>query len=129
MLSSFTTKLALRKVGIKSDTFNFSSPEPKASKTKGAQSEFDDLDEKAAGGWPAWMSTRKLPLTAQAWLSPVPPPVAVAECPKTGDLAPLDRDRQLTFGGGKKTVVLFMRCVGCACKSLCTPRLPLLAPM
>lgn len=119
MLSSLTTKLALRKVGIKSDTFDFSSPEPKASKTKGPQSAFDVGDDKeSAGGWPSWMSTRKLPLTAQAWLSPVPPPVAVAECPKAGDLAPLDRDRQLSFGGGRKVVVLFMRCVGCACEFL-----------
>ncbi|KAJ8127723.1 hypothetical protein O1611_g5913 [Lasiodiplodia mahajangana] len=61
------------------------------------------------------MSTKKLPLTAQAWLSPVPPPVPVAtECPKQGDVAPLDRDRQLQFGGGRPAIVLFMRCVGCA---------------
>ncbi|KAK9419402.1 hypothetical protein SUNI508_07377 [Seiridium unicorne] len=113
MLSSLTTKLALRKAGIKSDTFDFSSPTPKASKANGDKSGFDD-DESASGGWPAWMSTRKLPLTAQAWLSPIPPPVPVGDCPKAGDLAPLDRDRQLTFGGGRKVVVLFMRCVGCA---------------
>lgn len=123
MLSSLTTKLALRKVGIKSDTFDFS-PAPKASKTNsdGQKSGFDD-DEETSSNWPAWMTARKLPLTAQAWLSPVPPPVPLAECPKVGDLAPLDRDRQLTFGGGRKVVVLFMRCVGCACE-----RLPLLFP-
>jgi hypothetical protein len=111
MLSSFTTKLALRKVGIKSDTFDFSSKS-----TKGSQPGLDE--EESSSGWPAWMSPKKLPLTAQAWLAPVPPPVPVAECPKIGDLAPLDRDRQLNFGGGKRVVVLFLRCVGCACKSL-----------
>lgn len=107
MFSSLTTKLALRKVGIKSDTFDFSSPVPKGSKIVVEE-------ENTNGGWPAWMSPKKLPLTAQAWLSPVPPPVPVAETPKVGDLAPLDRDRQLTFGGGKKVLVVFLRCVGCA---------------
>ncbi|KAK8122189.1 hypothetical protein PG984_010859 [Apiospora sp. TS-2023a] len=107
MFSSLTTKLAMRKVGIKSDTFDFSGPAPK----KGAP----EPDENANGGWPQWMTVKKLPLTAQAWLSPLPPPVPIAaECPKVGDLAPLDRDRQLVFGGGKRIVVLFLRCVGCA---------------
>ncbi|KAI0173836.1 hypothetical protein BJ166DRAFT_492403 [Pestalotiopsis sp. NC0098] len=113
MFSSLTTKLALRKVGLKSSDLDFSSPAPK---DKNAKSGFDEEEETSAnGGWPAWMSTRKLPLTAQAWLSPVPPPVPVAaECPKVGDLAPLDRDRQIALGGGRRVVVLFMRCVGCA---------------
>ncbi|KAK7914507.1 hypothetical protein PG985_012210 [Apiospora marii] len=110
MFSSLTTKLAMRKVGIKSDTFDFSSPAPKNG-SKGAP----EPDESANGGWPQWMTVKKLPLTAQAWLSPLPPPVPIAaECPKVGDLAPLDRDRQLQFGGGKRIVVLFLRCVGCA---------------
>ncbi|KAH6656903.1 hypothetical protein BKA67DRAFT_655206 [Truncatella angustata] len=112
MLSSLSTKIALRKVGIKSNTFDFASPTPKASKTDGTQSGLND--DEPSGAWPKWMSTRKLPLTAQAWLSPIPPPIPIAECPKIGDLAPLDRDRQLTFGGGRKMIVLFMRCVGCA---------------
>ncbi|KAK8104057.1 uncharacterized protein PG998_011090 [Apiospora kogelbergensis] len=110
MFSSLTTKLAMRKVGIKSDTFDFSSPAPKNG-SKGAP----DADEAANAGWGQWMTVKKLPLTAQAWLSPIPPPVPIAaECPKVGDLAPLDRDRQLQFGGGKRIVVLFLRCVGCA---------------
>ncbi|KAK8016195.1 hypothetical protein PG993_014384 [Apiospora rasikravindrae] len=110
MFSSLSTKLAMRKVGIKSDTFDFSSPEPKRG-SKGAPED----DEPANGGWAQWMTVKKLPLTAQAWLSPLPPPVPIApECPKVGDLAPLDRDRQLQFGGGKRIVVLFLRCVGCA---------------
>lgn len=115
MFSSLTTKLALRKVGIKSDTFDFAAAPPPSKNDKAAAA---DADEAAAAAWPpAWMSMKSLPLTAQAWLSPVPPPVPVAaECPKIGDLAPLDRDRQLVFGGGKRIVVLFLRCVGCACE-------------
>ncbi|KAI0883899.1 uncharacterized protein GGS22DRAFT_166347 [Annulohypoxylon maeteangense] len=114
MFASLTTKLAMRKVGLSSDAFDFSSKSSKPSKpSDGSLPGLDDLEE-SNSGWPAWMSTKKLPLTAQAWLSPVPPPVPVAECPKPGDLAPLDRDRQLTFGGGKPVIVLFLRCVGCA---------------
>ncbi|KAH8662321.1 hypothetical protein BX600DRAFT_317466 [Xylariales sp. PMI_506] len=112
MFSSLTTKLALRKVGIKSDTFDFASVAP-AKGNNGSQPGLDETEPST--GWPAWMSTRKLPLTAQAWLAPVPPPVPIAaECPKIGDLAPIDQDRKLALGGGRPAVVLFMRCVGCA---------------
>ncbi|KAI0172566.1 hypothetical protein GGR52DRAFT_413262 [Hypoxylon sp. FL1284] len=114
MFANLTTKLAMRKAGISSDTFDFSSKKSNNSKpADGSVPGLDDLEEPSSG-WPAWMNTKKLPLTAQAWLSPVPPPVPVAERPKPGDVAPLDRDRQLTFGGGKPVIVLFLRCVGCA---------------
>ncbi|KAI1478226.1 hypothetical protein F4774DRAFT_169663 [Daldinia eschscholtzii] len=112
MFTSLTTKLAMKKVGLSSDTLDFSSS--KSSKSNdGYLPGLDDL-EGSNSGWPGWMSTKKLPLTAQAWLSPAPPPVPIAECPKPGDLAPIDRDRQLSFDSGKPTIVLFLRCVGCA---------------
>lgn len=70
------------------------------------------------------MAARNLPLTVQPWLTPNPAAVPVAaSCPGIGDVAPLDRDRLLTFGGGRKVLVVFLRCVGCACKS--TAPLPL----
>ncbi|KAI0968810.1 hypothetical protein F4678DRAFT_186321 [Xylaria arbuscula] len=113
MFSSLTTKLALKKAGLSSDALDFSSQ--LGNTTESDRSGSDGADHSSDSGWPAWMSTRKLPLTAQAWLSPVPPPVPVAaECPKPGDLAPLDRDRQLEFVRGRPVIVLFMRCVGCA---------------
>ena len=116
MLSNLTAKLAMKKMGLSSDALDFSSTPSKASKDS-PDSRFDDEYGSNDSGWPAWMTTKKLPLTAQAWLSPVPPPVPIAaECPKPGDLAPLDRDRQLEFGGGRPVIVLFLRCVGCACK-------------
>ncbi|KAI0536003.1 hypothetical protein GGR58DRAFT_477029 [Xylaria digitata] len=112
MFSSLTTKLMMKKAGLSSDTFDFSSAPSKATK----DSSVPRADKREdSNGWPAWMSTKNLPLTAQAWLSPVPSPVPVAaECPKPGDLAPLDRDRRLDFGGGRPVIVLFLRCVGCA---------------
>ncbi|KAI0458083.1 hypothetical protein F5B21DRAFT_39289 [Xylaria acuta] len=114
MFSSLTTKLAMKKAGLSSDTLDFSksSSSPVKNSSVGA---LDNVDDSNDSGWAAWMNTKKLPLTAQAWLSPVPPPVPVAaECPKPGDLAPLDRDRQLAFGSGRPAIVLFLRCVGCA---------------
>ncbi|KAH9889135.1 hypothetical protein F4778DRAFT_773359 [Xylariomycetidae sp. FL2044] len=114
MFSSLTTKLAMKKMGLPSDALDFSSKSNTGN--NGSVPGLDDMEGSNSAAWPpAWMKTNKLPLTAQAWLSPTPPPVPVAaECPKPGDLAPLDRDRQLTFGGGRPVIVLFLRCVGCA---------------
>jgi hypothetical protein len=125
MFSAITTKIALRKLGLNSDTLNFSlptNPEPKPKPKKltknappGTVPGLDDEDD-SSSNWPAWMTVKSLPLTVQPWLSPPPPAIPVAaECPKPGDLAPLDRDRKLTFGGGKRVLVVFLRCVGCAC--------------
>ena len=130
MLSAITTKIALRKVGLSSDSFNFNNPfaaaEPKPKPVRRAPTSgkdgtvpgLDDLgEEEKTNNWPAWMSVKSLPLTVQPWLTAPPPPVPIAECPKVGDLAPIDRDRKLVFGpGGKLVLVVFLRCVGCACE-------------
>lgn len=126
MLSSLTTKIALKKVGLSGDTFNISSwtggSEPKpvkrapTSSIDGSVPGLDDMNTEEKSGWPAWMTVKSLPLSVQPWLSPPPPPIPVAECPKKGDLAPIDRDRKLSLGGGKLTLVVFLRCVGCACE-------------
>ena len=130
MLSSLTTKLALKKLGLPSDALDFSSsspaadpPRPSRKLKKGAPGQNqsahpdDDDDGGSGGGWASWMSVKKLPLTVHPWLSPPPPPVPVARVPRVGDVAPLDRDRKLDFGGGRRVFVLFLRCVGCACTS------------
>ena len=128
-MSSLTTKLAMKKLGIPSNILDFSSPiseEPKPKRAPknlppGTLPGLDEQEGKESSGWPAWMTVKSLPLTVQPWLAPPPPPIPVAEAPKVGDLAPLDRDRQLTFGGGKKVIVVFLRCVGCACKTNASP--------
>ncbi|KAH8885637.1 hypothetical protein GQ53DRAFT_785366 [Thozetella sp. PMI_491] len=121
MMSSLTTKLAMKKLGIPSNMFDFSSPAAEAPKPQKLDKNAPpgsvpglDGDEPEGKKWPAWMTVKSLPLTVQPWLAPPPPPIPIAEAPKVGDLAPLDRDRQLTFGGGKKVIVVFLRCVGCA---------------
>lgn len=122
MFSSLGTKLAMRKLGISSDLTKASpfggneAAPPKSNNKKGGA--VDDLDEGNSSGWPKWMSVKNLPLTVQPWFSPVPPPVPVAaDCPKVGEPAPVDTDRKLVLGGGQKVIVVFLRCVGCACKS------------
>jgi len=130
MLASLTTKLALKKVGISSDTFNFSSPTtapapaPKRKRSSkdapppGTIPGLDEKDDTYGDKWPAWLTVRNLPLSVQPWLTPPPPPVPLGEVPKVGDLAPIDRDRKVTCGGGRLAIVVFLRCVGCACESL-----------
>ncbi|OLN96509.1 hypothetical protein CCHL11_00614 [Colletotrichum chlorophyti] len=117
MLASLTTKIALKKVGLNSKSFDFTGGSTD-SKSTGKNGSIPGLDDTAAdegsGGWPAWMSMKSLPITVAPWFSPPPPPVPVAEVPKVGDLAPLDRDRKLEFGRGKPVLVVFLRCVGCA---------------
>lgn len=122
MFSSLGTKLAMKKMGISKDALNFAS-EPAgskkaANKDAAAAAAAAELDDDAQGAWPKWMTVRNLPLTAQAWLSPVPPSVPVApECPAVGAPAPRDRDGKLVLGGGRRVLVVFLRCVGCACTS------------
>ncbi|KAK2058059.1 hypothetical protein LY76DRAFT_72969 [Colletotrichum caudatum] len=112
MLSSLTTKIALKKVGLNSKSFDFSGGTSDTKSKSGSGN--DDAADDRQGAWPAWMSMKSLPITVAPWFSPPPPPVPVAEVPKIGDLAPLDRDRKLEFGRGRPVLVVFLRCVGCA---------------
>ncbi|PNY27045.1 Uncharacterized protein TCAP_03032 [Tolypocladium capitatum] len=123
MFSGLATKVALKKLGLPSNALDFSSPaappeKPKSKKTLPGTKANSDLDhgddDGNAGGWTSWMSVKNLPLTVHPWFSPPPPPVPVARVPRVGDVAPLDRDRKLEFGGGRKVLVVFLRCVGCA---------------
>ncbi|TLD07553.1 hypothetical protein PgNI_10233 [Pyricularia grisea] len=120
MFNGLATKLAMKKMGIPKNALDMSaltggSSSTEPNKLKKNPPGQEDADAANANGWPKWMTVKNLPLTAQAWLSPPPPPVPVAaECPKVGDLAPLDRDRKIEFGGGRRVLVVFLRCVGCA---------------
>jgi hypothetical protein len=134
MFSNLATKVALKKVGLPSDTFDFSSwklsagAESKPAKkiTKSQPTAAGDAATNITKAWPEWMTAKSLPLTVQPWLTPRPPPVPIADPPRVGDLAPIDRDRRLVFGGGKKVLVVFLRCVGCACAF--SPTVYLLSP-
>ncbi|EPE08396.1 hypothetical protein F503_01179 [Ophiostoma piceae UAMH 11346] len=134
MFSSLSTKLAMRKMGISSETFNFTMPDVMGGGDSAPPREKENLtggklrkarpaglDDPSSGDnagtkqWPAWMTVKGLPLTVQPWLTPAPAPIPVAtSCPQKGDQAPMDRDRKLNIGAGKPVVVVFLRCVGCA---------------
>ncbi|KAK4168765.1 hypothetical protein QBC43DRAFT_366596 [Cladorrhinum sp. PSN259] len=137
MFSNLATKVALKKAGIPTDAFSNikfpswggggggvddSSTNTRTRKTtkstnKNNNSENNNNNNNNAK-WPTINITLKsLPLTVQPWLTPKPPPIPVAQPPKVGDPAPLDRGRKLVLGGppgGRKTLVIFLRCVGCA---------------
>ncbi|RFU80226.1 ahpc tsa antioxidant enzyme domain-containing [Trichoderma arundinaceum] len=113
MLSSLTTKLALRKVGLSSDALDFSalttSSSSSSSSPSSRQKSTQDANENNTWGtWPP------IPLKAHPWFSPPPPPVKVGPVPRIGDAAPLDRRRRLQLGLRSKCLVVFLRCVGCA---------------
>lgn len=117
MFSSLTTKLALKKAGLSSDMLDFSGPArpPPNKLRKKPPSQLDNDDDNA--GWSGWMSVKSLPLSVQPWLSPPPPPVHVARVPGIGDKAPQDIEKKLVVGGGRRVLLVFLRCVGCACMS------------
>ncbi|GKU06145.1 tsa antioxidant enzyme protein [Fusarium langsethiae] len=110
MLSSFTTKLALKKAGIPSDILSF--PTEKREPNKLRKNPPSPSENDADSSWSSWMSVRSLPLTVQPWLTPPPAAVSVGRVPGIGDKAPVDRTQKLRLG--KRTLVVFLRCVGCA---------------
>jgi hypothetical protein len=131
MLSSFGTKIALKKVGLSTSTFDLSTwSAPPTSSGASSRREPNKLrkrqptpEEEAENGWASWMGSwnvQSLPLTISPWFAPPPPPVHVARVPNIGDKAPVDCDGRLKLGG-KKTLVVFLRCVGCACESFPCP--------
>lgn len=130
MFSSLSTKLALKKLGLPTSTSKSISSLPGFTDTPTSQRERaaagDDDDASSPAAWPPkWLTAASLPLTAQTWLSPPPPPVPVASaCPNVGQRAPVDPSGKLVLGGGRRVVVVFLRCVGCACTLLSTPLLP-----
>ncbi|KAF4459183.1 tsa antioxidant enzyme [Fusarium albosuccineum] len=115
MLSSLTTKLALKKAGIPSDILdlpNQLTAQPQRTPNKLRKNPPSQTEDESQG-WGSWMSIRSLPLTVQPWLNPPPPAVAVARVPGIGDKAP-DKDPRLALGQGKRVLLVFLRCVGCA---------------
>ena len=117
MFAGVAGKLAMKKLGINSKTFDFSSPSPdppRETRKLKKSGPPDNDDDESNKNWPTWLSVKSLPITVQPWLAPAPAAVAVGECPRVGDLAPIDRDRKLAVGGGRKVLVVFLRCVGCA---------------
>ncbi|KAK4459922.1 hypothetical protein QBC42DRAFT_333945 [Cladorrhinum samala] len=142
MFSNLATKVALKKAGIPTDAFsniklfpwadgNSSNNDTKSLSAVKKKSTSNDSNNNNNNNnnnknsstssssntnrWPNF-TVKSLPLTVQPWLTPKPPPIPVEQPPKVGDLAPLDKDRKIVLGGpgGKKTLIVFLRCVGCA---------------
>ncbi|KAL7898709.1 hypothetical protein HDV63DRAFT_359360 [Trichoderma sp. SZMC 28014] len=110
MISSLTTKIALRKVGLPTNTLDFSS----LSSPSSSSSSSNASSNSNTNNWSSWMTPKSLPLKVHPWFSPPPPPVKVAPVPRIGDVAPQDGHRRLELGRRTKCLVVFLRCVGCA---------------
>ena len=128
MFSSLATKAALSKVGLSADAFDLSKLTSPVGNSSGPQREPNKLRKAPPPGydpnnpdddsWSSWFSSinvKSLPLTVHPWLAPSTPSVPVGAVPSVGDKAPVDQDGKLKLGG-RKTLVIFLRCVGCACE-------------
>lgn len=145
MLSSLATKAALSKVGLSADAFDLSKltnplapsephrepnklrkrPPPNRTTDVRYRDDHGNDDDDSWSSWFSGINVKSLPLTVHPWLAPAPPSVAVAAAaPTVGDKAPLDRDGKLRLGG-QRTLVVFLRCVGCACTIFFSSYLPL----
>ena len=123
MLSSISTKIALKKIGLPTNTFDFSAlektfasddPSRQPNKLRKDPPWLKPPPEETDSSWAGWLSAKALPLTVQPWLSPSPAAVPVGKTPQVGDKAPQDREGKLQLHG-RKTVIAFLRCAGCAC--------------
>ena len=117
MLANFGTKIALKRVGLPSNTFDFSGlgnafagdPDRQPNKLRKDPPWMKPAAEESDTSWSSWM-----PLTVQPWFASSTTSMPISHVPQVGDEAPKDQDKQLQLGG-RKTLVVFLRCVGCAC--------------
>ena len=109
MFSKLGAKIALRKAGIPSNTFNFES-KPGKPRDPNQQNELLPFTNPLAN--------LSVPKSWQSWATPTPPPIEVASAPVIGTRAPTSMKLRLPTGDGRPTVVVFMRHGGCPCRSL-----------
>jgi hypothetical protein len=108
MFSRLTTKIALRKAGIPSNALDYSTYETKSSNPK---------DQNAALPFANPFANLEVPKSWKSWATPPPPPLEVAAPPELGTKAPTSAKLRLPVGGGRSTVVVFLRHCGCPCMS------------
>jgi hypothetical protein len=110
MFAKLTTKIALRKAGIPSNTFDIPNyPAATNSKDPNAASPFQSIQDTFAN--------LQVPKALKSWQTPIPPPVEVAQPPVVGDRAPSNVKLSLPIGDGRPSVVVFLRHCGCPCLS------------
>jgi len=105
MLSKLTTKLALRKVGIPSDSFSFANYESKTSNK--------DLNDTPSSTFANPFANVTIPKSWHSWATPPPPPVELAPPPVINVQAPTSAKLRVPAGDGRPSVVVFLRHCGC----------------
>jgi hypothetical protein len=109
MFSKFGAKLALRKAGIPSNTFDFESKSSKPS---------DPTKQNELLPFANPFANVSVPKSWGSWATPTPPPVEIAIAPAVGTRAPSSLKLRLPTGDGRPAIVVFLRHCGCPCKSL-----------
>ncbi|KAE8454519.1 hypothetical protein EG329_000142 [Mollisiaceae sp. DMI_Dod_QoI] len=111
MFTKLTTKIALRKAGIPSNTFSFPDTSSPSSSKDGSTSPF-------AGAANAWQNLQ-VPKALKSWTTPPPPAIEVAPAPVWGTRAPRCEGEngrgklELPPLDGRPSVVVFLRHTGC----------------
>lgn len=109
MFSKLTTRLALHKAGIPSNTFSARTLESNPSKAK------DPDQQNELIPFPNPLAKFSVPKSWQSWATPPPPPVEVGVPPAIGTRAPSSMKLRFPSGDGRPTVVVFLRHCGCPC--------------
>ena len=114
MFSKLTTRIAMKKVGIPSNTFDTKQFESKSNNSRdpNAQNELLPFANPFAN--------LSVPKAWHSWATPVPPPVDIAAAPIIGGKAPSALKLQLPPPDRRPVVVCFLRNTGDACKGLCS---------
>lgn len=107
MFSKLTTRIALRKAGLPSNTLSFDQAPPPTKKSSGAQSELVPFANPFAN--------LEVPKSWKSWATPPPPIVGIASPPVIGDKAPSSAKLRVPHNDGRPSVVVFLRCCGCPC--------------
>jgi hypothetical protein len=110
MFSKLTTRIALKKAGIPSNTFSASTYESKPSNPK-------DPNQNELLPFSNPFANLSVPKWAHSFITPVPPPVEVVDTPILGTRAPTSAKLRLPGQDGRPTIVVFLRNTGCVCKS------------
>ncbi|CAG8975494.1 hypothetical protein HYALB_00004813 [Hymenoscyphus albidus] len=107
MFAKLTTKIAMRKAGIPSNTFSM--PETKS----GSNSKDGGVGNAALLPVNNPFANLSVPKSWQSWATPAPAPVEVAAPPVIGTKAPGNATLRVPGNDGRPSVVVFLRHAGC----------------
>lgn len=130
MFGKLSTKIALRKAGLPSNTLssfsitNLDNGDKKSINMKSGKS--NDPPATWADTFSNMTSEVNVPKSWKSWGNPAPAVAEVATAPVVGSKAPSTGKLILPMGDRRACVLVFLRCCGCACEFVCFTRVLLL---